>query len=119
MATEWILIVEIINFASQIVGKKCKVKVNSNIYARFAEIVDGDDDQDEIIKKFCPTKDIYKITGCDESPITMDDVLNIFEKMQSQLNKLEKEDNGIKQHYYYEGIKYHKKKKLWEIYWCT
>jgi hypothetical protein len=60
-------------------------------------------------------KDIYKLRGTNENPITMKDLLNMFEKMQKQLQKLKK--YGCNQFYFYNGIYFSPKKNMWGIEW--
>jgi len=91
--------IDALTFASQVVGRTTSVIINSGIYAHDYER----DDTEE---------DIITIVGTPETPITLQDVLEAFRRMQFQF-----EDDDSGRSYFYEGLNYNVKLGEYEISW--
>lgn len=93
--------VEAIEFLSDIVGRTSTIKIDSGIF----EHSSYDDDTLNI------EKDIMKIRGSVNNPISISDILKVFKQMQKQFEEVPESRS-----YFYEGI--HKTgKNNYQIYW--
>ena len=95
--------VDVLKFASQVLGMTKSIKINSNIK-------NCSDYQEKIYKE-----DYYKIRASHDNPITLDKIILIFEKMKQQ-GEIDTDEGGS---YVYEGFDYNKRLGIWEIHWNT
>lgn len=98
--------IDVLKFASNIVGLTYNIKINSGIYEHCDGIID-----DFFQEKVDVTKDIYEIKASIDDPITIHKIIDTFEKMKDQMVTIE--DSG--RSYFYEGIS--KRGDIWEIEW--
>ena len=99
---------DILTIASKIVGQTKTVIFDSGIYAHYCEQQDDD--------TFDIKKDIIKLRGSSKNPITLNDLVRVFKKMQKQFKILNKENNYIGP-FFYEGIVFNKDKHKWDVWW--
>lgn len=90
--------VDVLKFASQVLGKTKSVKINSNIKSHSSY-------QEE-------EEDCYKIKASHDKPITLDKLILTFEKINKQYENADEERS-----YFYEGFDYNKNTNMWEIHW--
>jgi hypothetical protein len=69
------------------------------------------------MKQHSSKRDIYKLRGSEENPITFEDLITVFEKMQKQFTKLEEAHGEIGRSYAYAGFFYDKESKVWKLGW--
>lgn len=99
-----------LNIASEIIGATTTITIDCAVYAHLYGLY-----SDKYNKKFNPKKDIHKLRGSPENPITLDDITAAFEKIQKQFHILREKDIG--RSYFYEGMSFDPKKNKIEIYW--
>jgi hypothetical protein len=63
------------------------------------------------------SKDIMVIVGSIDKPISFNDIIKTFEKMIDQFEELE--EKGLGRSYAYEGIRFNKKTKMYEMLYGT
>lgn len=82
-----------IKFAERIIGRKWNVVINSNIF-------DHNYDYPGLLDK---SMDIIEIFGNEDKEIELDDIIDVFKKMQRQFDEMDKKGLNNRS-YYYEGI---------------
>lgn len=97
--------IDALKFADDMIGRKYTITMDSGIFRHNIN--------DKLLDK---TKDIYELYGDKDNKIEMDDIIDMFKKMQKQFDEMEKKrlDNRS---YYYEGIEYDMNRKMYKIYW--
>ena len=107
MACDLSEIVEVIEFMNDIIGTSKKIMINSYIYNH------DDNNGDETHKPRNSKYDIHIIDGT-AKPIECADILKVFIKMQNQFKNTYEGRS-----YAFEGMKYNKKEKCYELYWAS
>lgn len=102
---------DVLKVASEIIGKTTTITIDSGVYGHLYGLY-GDERYGE---KINPKKDIYKLHGTPEKPITLGDLLSKLEKIQKQFDVLEREKIG--RSYFYEGMGFDPKKNKIEVNW--
>jgi hypothetical protein len=114
-------ILDILTVAPQLIGKTKTVIFDSGIYKHCFGLdndIDGHiDPKNNVDSRIDLKNDIHKLRGTKETPITIEDILDMFEKMQKQFIRLNK--YGYEKNYYYVGIYGHPNSKKRGIEWGT
>lgn len=107
---------EMVNFLkimNKVIGKDSTIILNTGIYKHYETCCDHKSLTLDV------NKDIIKLHGTEDNPISCSDLLKAFEKATKQLEEIKKMMEKVKDHvsYYYEGIEFNKKKNKIDIVW--
>lgn len=102
---------DVLKVASGIIGKTITIKIDSGVYSH-CRYCYSDKKYDKMLN---PKKDIFKLRGTPEKPITFDDIIYVFKKIQKQFDVLEREEIG--RTYYYEGMGFDPKTNVVSLGW--
>lgn len=105
MADDVIQCLDALKFANKIIGLENTVVLDSGIYDHLYDN-----------NLFNASEDRIEIVGTSESPIELSDVIQAFDKIQTQINKVKKSKYGGRA-YFYEGLKCVVKHEIYQIYW--
>lgn len=98
---------EVLKFAAKIVGLRRNVVIDSGIFKHYFG------EGEEFLDK---SRDMIEIFGNEDKEIELEDVVDAFQEMENQFNELWRNYTRGRS-YCYEGIRYNKAKKRYEIMW--
>jgi len=101
--------IEVLLFLKELIGLRENITIDSNIFKHYG----CGDGSNGLLDE---SKDIVKIYGRKKGGITMDDIIDAFQKMEKQFAKLEK-NNLYGRSYYFEGFECITPEKEYEICW--
>ena len=106
MADNFDEVIEVLKFAFQMIGKTDQITINSGVYEHLHA------DQLEDIGEANTDGDFYVI-GPKENGIVLEDIIEVFREMNLQIKKVYNCDRS----YFFEGIYYDMRMRMWRIMW--
>ena len=94
---------DILELSSSLIGVTSSVTFDSGIYKHCSN------------ENLNPQKDIFIIHATPEEPVTLENIIHVFRKMQKQFDMVE--DYEWHRSYFYEGVKFDQKSQIFVIRW--